>query len=84
MWNPAQNEWVLILKSTAYCARCMSVTQVPRQDRRMIVILDDQSQIYDSIDVRLEGQGFSAVRPVVLEACFFLVWVDLHSLQFRV
>ena len=77
MWNPAQNEWVLILKSTAYCARCMSVTQLPRQDRRMIFILDDQSQIYDSIDVRLEGQGFSAVHPVVLEAFFFGVWVDL-------
>ena len=68
MWHTAQDEWRLILKTSSYCARCMHVTQAPRDDERKIFLLvPNTTVVFDSLDVRMDGQEFSPVHPVVLE-----------------
>ena len=61
------NKWFLILKTSQYFVRCLELKMKEASPEAKLFVFES-CNVWDSMDVRLEGQSFGLACPCVLEA----------------
>ncbi|CAE7945793.1 unnamed protein product [Symbiodinium sp. KB8] len=69
------NKWFLILKTSQYFVRCLELKMKEASPEAKLFVFES-CNVWDSMDVRLEGQSFGLACPCVLEDCGLALQVN--------